>query len=458
MTSLQRPGGLRRIADRLAGASQPVWEPLVRASAAVLCISTVAQLLTLGLQVLFARLLGPVEFGVYSFVFAGLGLCLILAKVGLDSTLVRLVAEFSAQRDFGRLLGLVRFARTTGPVLGFLVGVIALVVVTTTGQPESPAMYRCLVVGAALLPLAAFSELTAAALRGLRRVVVALSGDGIIRPCVAGTGILILAALEPRWLSGAAALLAFLAGTIASLLVASIVLQRELPDGVAVVDASDRRRYLRTATSLMLANGFLIAMYSLDTVMLGALADTTAAGFYSVASRVAILVLFAMNAAQTVAAPMLAAASGARQSSELRSLVRTLNGLALLAAVPASLVLFAGAEACLSLFGDEFRAAAPALRILVLSQLLNVLTGPTGMVLSMTGQERSLAWLLLAALMLNGLLNLFWIPAYGVVGAACSALVAHAAWNIAGAWLIRWRLAIDITPLDLLRRHDVRPA
>jgi O-antigen/teichoic acid export membrane protein len=458
LTSLQRPSELRRIADRLAGASQAVWGPLVRASAVVLGISVVAQLLALGLQLLFARLLGPVEFGIYSFVFAGLGLCLILAKFGLDSTLVRLTAQFSAQRDFGRLLGLVRLARIAGPVLGVLVGVVALVVITYVGQPESTAMYQSLVVGALLLPLAALSELTAAALRGLRRVVVALGGDGVVRPCVAGAGILMVAVIAPQRLSGAAALLTLLAGTIASLMVTSIVLNRELPDVVAVADSVDRRRYLRTATSLMLASGFLVAMYSLDTVMLGALADTTAAGFYSVASRIALLVLFVMNAAQTVAAPMLAAASGAQESGELRGLVRTLNGLAILAAVPASLVLLLGADVFLSMFGDEFRAAAPALRILVLAQLLNVFTGPTGMVLSMTGQERSLVFLLLGALGINALLNLLWIPAYGVVGAAASALVAHAAWNIAGAWLIRWRLAIDITLFDLLRRRAVRPA
>ena len=422
----------------------------------MLGITAIAQLLALGLQVLFARLLGPTEFGVYSFVFAGLGLCLILAKLGLDTTLVRLVAEFIAGGDLGRLRGLVRIARATGPLLGILVGASVLLLVTNTGEPETPSLYRALVVAVVLLPLAVYSELTAATLRGLRRVGVALAGDGIVRPCVAGAAILVLAARWPAALTGSSALLAYLAGTVASLTVTSVVLHRILPKVAATADFTDIRRYLRIATSLMLASGFLVAMYSLDTVMLGLLADTTTAGFYSVASRIAIFVLFVMNAAQTVAAPMLAAATASKGPSELRGVVRTLNALAILAAVPGSVLLLVAAEPIMGMFGAEFREAAPALRILVLSQLLNVLTGPTGMVLSMTGQERSLVCLLFAGLAANALLNLLWIPTYGLVGAASSALVAHAGWNIAGVFLIKSRLDIDITPLDLLRRSEVR--
>lgn len=430
----------------------------MRGAVAVLGITAIAQLLALGLQLLFARLLGPTEFGVYSFVFAGLGLCLIVAKLGLDTTLVRLVAEFVAGGDLGRLRGLVRIARTTGPLLGILVGAFVLFLLTNTGQAESPSLYRGLVVAAVLLPLAVYSELTAATLRGFRRVGVALAGDGIVRPCVAGAAVLVLAARWPAALTGSSALLAYLAGTIASLIVTSVVLHRILPKAAATADFTDIRRYLRIATSLMLASGFLVAMYSLDTVMLGLLADTTTAGFYSVASRIAIVVLFVMNAAQMVAAPMLAAATASKGTSELRGVVRTLNALAILAAVPASVLLLLAAEPIMGMFGAEFREAAPALRILVLSQLLNVLTGPTGVVLSMTGQERLLVRLLFAGLAANAVLNLIWIPTYGLFGAAASALVAHAGWNIAGVFVIRSRLAIDITPMDLFRRAEVRPA
>jgi O-antigen/teichoic acid export membrane protein len=182
------------------------------------------------------------------------------------------------------------------------------------------------------------------------------------------------------------------------------------------------------------------------------MADTTTAGFYSVASRVAIVVLFVMNGAQMVVAPLLAAAAGSGQAGELRQIVRTLNGLSLLAAIPAALILIAAAGPILGLFGVEFREAAPALRLLAVAQLLNVLTGPTGMVLSMTGHERSLVRLLLAGLVLNVVLNVVWIPVYGAAGAALASLLSHLAWNLMAVVVVRARLGLDITPFDLLRR------
>jgi len=440
----------------LAATNRSTWEPLLRGAAAVLGISSIAQLLSLGLQILFARLLGPPEFGVFSFVLASLSLCLILAKLGLDTSLIRLVAEFTAQGDAGRVLGLVRFARVTGSVLAILVAVVVVVTAAKTSAAESPSLLHALVVGGFLLPFAVASELTAATLRGLRRVAIALVGDGWVRPCVAGTGILVVAALWPDSLTGSSAVFVYLAGTVASLVVMSVVLQHALPKGTAKVDIKDIERYLRVSVPLMIASGLLLAMYSLDTVMLGVLVDTTAAGYYSVASRIATVLLFVKQAAQTVASPMLAAAWASGKLVSLRGVVRTLNGLSILAAVPGSILLLVAAEPILALFGSEFREAAPALRILVLAQLLNVLTGPTGIVLSMTGHGQSLAGLLFMGLALNAILNLMWIPAYGLIGAAAAAFVAQAAWNVAGAFLIRTRLSIDITLFDFLRRSDVR--
>ena len=459
LNSPREGSALGRLADFLAGVAGldgSLWRPLLRGAVAVFGVTALAQLLALVLQVLLARLLGPVEFGIYGFVIAGLGLCLILVKLGLDTTLIRFVAQFAADEDSGRMRGLVRVARTTGLALGVIVGSVVVAWVVQAGDARLPEVRLAMVVGAVVLPLAAFSELTAAALRGLRRVPTALAGDGLARPLVAGAVIVVLAAVRPGWLTSASALVAYLLGTVVSLWVTSILLGRILPPGPAVATATDVRRYLRTAVSLMLASGFLVAMYSLDTVMLGLLADTTAAGFYSVASRVAIVVLFVMNAAQMVSAPMLAASLVSGAPGQLRGVVRALNGLSLVAAVPAVLILLVAAEPVMEIFGPEFRGAAPALRLLALSQLLNVLTGPTGMVLSMTGQESILVRLLFGGLLINVVLNLAWIPEYGILGAAGSALIAQCAWNLAAVVVVRARLSLDITPLDLLRRHTVR--
>ncbi len=432
--------------------SAPGSAAVLRSAGQVLAVTALAQLLALGLQLLAARLLGPVEFGIYGFVLAGLGLCLIPGKFGLDTTLIRLVAQFTAASETPRLRGLLRFARAAGLGLGLLVAGAALLWTSVAGTLDAPGLRRAALVGAVLLPFAVLSELTAAALRGLRRVASALTGDGLVRPVVAAGSLLMLAAFRPAWLTGAAAMGAYLLGTILSLVLTTVLLRRSVPPGLVVVTREHIRGYLRIAFSLMIASGILVAMYSLDTVMIGVIADTTTAGFYSVASRVAIVVLFVMNGAQMVVAPLLASIAGTGAGPELRRVVRVLNGLSVAAGVPAALVLALAAGLVMELFGPEFREGATALRILAISQLLNVLTGPTGLVLSMTGLERRLVQLLAGGLALNVVLNVLWIPIFGLVGAAMASLVAQASWNIGAVVVIRLQLGLDVTPFDLVRR------
>lgn len=419
---------------------------------AVLLVTAAAQLLALGLQIIFARLLGPAEYGIFSYVAAALAVGLILAKLGLDTALVRLVAEFLAAGKVGAARSAVTFAR--------LAVLVASVILTVGGFAwsrfvvEEPSLRAAMVVAACLLPLAALSEITAAALRGLRRLAVALSGDGLVRPLVAIAGILLAAGLSTD-LAASSALLAYLLGTLASLAVTTRLLRSSLPAGGEVVETANPRSVLAVSIPLMMASGILVAIYSVDTLMLGSLADTTTAGYYAVASRIALFVIFFMNVAQTVASPLIAATRVNGRTEELRAVVRVVNGLALLAAIPATILFVGAAEPLLGIFGGDFQAAAPALRILVISQFLNVLTGPTGTVLSMTGHERMLAILLALGLIANIALNIAWIPSYGLLGAAWASLVAQLVWNLVAALVIWRKMAFDVTSFDLLRRVTV---
>jgi O-antigen/teichoic acid export membrane protein len=250
------------------------------------------------------------------------------------------------------------------------------------------------------------------------------------------------------------------AGGIAIGAVMTLTLLRRAFRGVQRVRIREQltRIWVSSAATLMLANGFLVLLYTVDVILLGALESTTTAGLYSVASKLAILVLFVMNAVQAIGGPLLAEAYAARRTVELRRVIRMFNALTAVSAIPAAAILALGAEWFLGIFGEGFRTAAPALRILALMQVLNVLTGPVGILMSMTGRQRNLALLLAAGFAMHFVLCVVLIPKYGLIGAAWSALAAHAAWNLAGAVIV-WRVAgIDCSVLDWLRRFQALPS
>lgn len=437
--------GWRAVLDRL-----PTFAGLTRDAALALGMTSLAQALALVLQVVLARALGPVEFGAFSFAIAFLGICLIFAKCGLDTALVRLVAACQAAGDAAGLRGAVRFATRFAPIAGACVGIVAAALMMATGGAPVP----LLVIGlaAAIVPVAARSELNAAALRGFRRLGAALTGDGIVRPLVTLGALAALWAMAPAWLTAAGALTVFGIGTCVSAFFSSTVLGRHVPAGSAPVSREQARGWLLLGMSLMIANGSLVTMYALDALLLGVLRTPVEAGFFSVAARIALFVLFVMNAAQLAAAPRLAAARDDRL--RLRTLVRHVNQLSVVAGIAVAALFLLAAEPLLALFGTEFVAGAPALRILVLAQLINVMTGPTGVLLSMTGRERTYAVLLVSGLGLQLVLALALIPRFGLSGAAVAGLLAHAAWNLVAAVVLRRSLGFDVTALDLLRARN----
>jgi len=425
---------------------------LLRGSAIALIVTVAAQGVGFLLQLLLARWLGDVEFGYYSYAMAWLAVGLIAGKAGYDTALVRFVAEYDATNDVTRLSQVIAHARRFTLTTSACVSLV-LVAVVLALSPEPTELRRVLLFVAVLLPFAVYSEITAAVARGFRRVGAALAGDGVLRPVVVLTIMASVGAYWPAGMHASGATCAYILGTLGSIVLTTSLLRRHR--GVQIARPGERspssaRGWNTVALPTMVANGSLVLLYSVDILMLGWLANTTESGYYNIASKIALLVLFAMNAAQAIAAPMLSAAFATGRREDLCKVVGQMNLLAAVAAVPLSIGVMVFAGPLLGLLGAGYASAAGCLQLLALMQLLNVLTGSVGTILSMSGNQALLVRLLGFGLVLNALLNLVLIPRFGAEGAAWSALIAHTAWNVAGVALVRRRLRLDCTILAAL--------
>src|SRR5688572_19392367 len=103
---------LQRVAERMPAALRDrITTALLVGSVTALVLSSVGQLLTLGLQILFGRFLGTQEYGIYSYAMAWLGVGLILGKLGFDTALVRFVASYNTRNLTERVQGVWKVAR-----------------------------------------------------------------------------------------------------------------------------------------------------------------------------------------------------------------------------------------------------------------------------------------------------------------------------------------------------------
>jgi O-antigen/teichoic acid export membrane protein len=433
-----------------------VFAVLWRGSLLSLMLNSVGYGVSYLLQLLFARSLGPHQFGLLSYAFAWIGIGLIVGKLGFDLALIRFVPEYQLKNRWGELRGLL-FAGRWLPVAwgtGLALCAAAVTVTRVSAGVRGVALVACL-----LVPCGILLELNSSALRSMRHIGKSLIGDAVVRPALTaallvGGGLVGLFRAD-----GLVAISCYAVATMIVVIVGTWWLRRHVPgQALAVHRTYHIGAWLGASVPLMLAAGFQVLLYSVDTLMVAHYLGTTSAGFYSLASKVALLTLFAMNAAQVVAGPMMAEAFAGRDHRQLQHIAAITTGLSMLVAVPCAAGLHVFGAQVLGMFGNEFRSAAGALAILALAQTLNVATGPVGMLMSVGGFQWQLAGFLGLGVALNVLANAAWIPAYGLWGAAWAALVAQVIWNVSAVVFIRRRLAIDCTLLALLPRRSPAPA
>ena len=87
-------------------------------------------------------------------------------------------------------------------------------------------------------------------------------------------------------------------------------------------------------------------------------------------------------------------------------------------------------EEILAIFGPEFVTAAYCLILLSLGKMFSAISGSVGTLLQMSGNQIYFQNVLIAAAVLNVVLNYFLIPIYGLIGAAIASMVSNIFWNI----------------------------
>jgi len=164
-----------------------------------------------------------------------------------------------------------------------------------------------------------------------------------------------------------------------------------------------------------------MAYQKLSLVLLSILGGAVLTGWYSAALR-------ALEASKTVHLSVFTALYPAMASGQMdvAAAIKLSWKLLLAGAVLLSLGLSWLAEPLVDLlYGAEFAAATPVLRIL--AWMLAPFTLNSFLTLAFVAgrRERAVGWALTASLLGLGLLSLCWLPAYGPVGAAWAALSAE---------------------------------
>lgn len=429
-----------RLRDRLAGTG--VGAVLVRGAFGGAGAHVAGSVLALLAQLAVARLLGVGQYGYYAYALAWIMLLAIPCRLGLQTGLLRFAAAYRAQADWPALRGLVRRAfqlvTATAALAALALAVAALLL---RAHMPSDQLGTFLIASVVLVPMALLG-ITHGLLQGYRRPARALLPQ---RAFVhGGTLALVLALSATVGLERAPTAMALtLVATLGALAVAGYWVRDSVrPDVTGFAPDYRTREWLRVSLPLLLMSGMHVLMRQVDTIMLGAIAGTDAAGVYYPVARISEVASIGLLATNAIVAPMISELHATAARGGLQRLL-TLAAIGTSAVtIAAALAFWLVGEWALGLFGPAFTAGFPALMILLAGQVVNAACGPVGLLMTMTGHQDRAALVLTVTAMANVALNAVLIPRFGLTGAAAATATSIAAWNL---WLF----------LEVRRRHGL---
>lgn len=410
---------------------------LVRSAGATAGLKIGSTLLAFGASLLYARVLGPHDYGLYAYVIAWATVLTIPASLGLPEYLVR------EESRTHRLCWLRRWADKR--VL--LSGLAAAALLCCAFFMPRAAGARWLFVIAAPLPL--LNNLGA-----VRRAFL-LAHGAIARsqwPVLLLGPLLTLMALALLWIGrGRLSSWEIVTATVGAAAIVAVISELQL-NRIAAPISVDRDASIRIRAALpFMWLGMLYLLNSrIDLLMLGSIKGARAAGIYSVASRAAELVTFFLAAANMTLAPRVARLHQEGQHQLLQRLLTAAARRILALSIPIAVLFIVAAHPLLTLlYGTRYAQGAIVLQVLAAAQFVNVVAGSTGLILNMTGNERLTAIGVGASVVLNIILNAVLIPYYAVAGAAVATACSLVAWNILLWWWIRRRLGLQSTAFPI---------
>ncbi|SFE85479.1 Membrane protein involved in the export of O-antigen and teichoic acid [Paenibacillus catalpae] len=423
---------------------------LSRGGGASFLINSIGMGLAMLLQIALARLLGVEDYGIYAFVTTVVTFMVFPAKLGFDTTTVKLVSAYRVKGDWPLIKGLLRRSNQIGLTLSVITALIGIAVVAwmdwgrgEQGGTAEHAKTIAYIAGFASIPLLTLATLRQSALQAMKDALFAQMPEKIIRPVLTIGFVAALGAAGVE-LGAAMALLCYLVATAVTYVIGAVVLKKRIGSQTAgVVPSFETRGWLRLSSSLMVNAGMYLILGQLNVLMMGFMRGETESGLFSAAVRLAVLVSFMLTAVNMTASPLVSEKYAKGDMAGLqRVCMRTGRiGFAFAAVVFAYFVVLG--HWTLGLFGPEFTQAYPSLLILAFGQLFSAYCGQNGTVATMTGRQNALTKILIAAAVVNAALNALLIPQLGMLGGALAATISIIVWNSAAVLLVSKRPGIQ---------------
>ncbi|WP_281926686.1 oligosaccharide flippase family protein [Roseibium album] len=369
-------------------------------------------------QIVLARLLGAHDYGIYSVAWTVVIILGVMACGGFSTSASRFIPQYRQAGDLAALRGFLKASRLIAFLIGIGAAVIGIELVHLLRPAIDPSYNQPLIIVFLALPFFAFGLVQDGIARSYDWPSLAMLPTYIWRP-LAILLLLVAAVFAGRPASAETA--AFVA-VAATLLVAGYQyfhlrkrLPQQIPPGPSRVEL---KSWVVVSLPMLMVEGFLQLITSADVIMVSFFQSPDEVAVYFAASRTLALVHFVYFAVRAASAHRFSAYTHNQDLKGLATYTRQATLWTFWPSLLAGAGLLIVAPLLLRLFGNGFESGYPLIALLMIGVLARASVGPADALLSMTGHQRTCAGIYAVTFVFNVLLNLIFIPLFGLAGAA----------------------------------------
>ncbi len=385
-----------------------------------LIVKVAAAGLTYLMFVALSRAMGGEAYGLFAFGFSLATILSIGASMGQQTAILRFWPEENVANRPEKAINAVKSGWALVLMAGVGLSLLLVALAALLGWIGSDfGAYAHLFAAAVLILPMAGAEYGSSVLRAQGSVWSALVPRDMLWRFLVPSVVWLLY-LQGADLSGAAALL-----ITAALLVFALVIQFLVGNQGGYVNSmsfSGLKTYVKErggATKWFLIGTVVdSAALNVDIVLVGLFVASESAGIYFNAFRTAALMTLFMFAITLVVAPMVSKHFYAGEMKKAQAVTALCTWAGFIFSVGIFIGFWLFGDVILSLFGATFVEGKIILIILSVGLLADAATGPTRIVMMMTGHERAYVTIFGGIMGLGMIVQIFVIPTFGLIGAA----------------------------------------
>lgn len=354
--------------------------------------------------IIIARALGPTQWGVFSYTFAILTILHVVSDFGFHTFIMRDTA--AGRFDSGVLQQIALWRVAFGAIA--TIGVFAWFHVSDTDTQMRLTLF-----------FLTLSILFRAYYSSVRSVLLGLEKpqSTVVLDVVLFGGFLVFVAIQD-WTgvsSPKTTALAWLAATLACALLALYFQKRfHFSNLEASSVRSTSTSLIKKALPFLLINALVIAFHRIDILMLKEMRDVTDVGYYAVAYQLFEALVLIPGLLSTAVFPSMVKAN----QDSFRAIAIYAGISAGITGIVSLACWFVADGLVLLLFGAFYEVSSEVLTVLLVGLPFMAVTTTVAHGLFAKGMETASALSTATALITNVLLNAYWIPEFGMVGAA----------------------------------------